>query len=148
MNPQEECPQETILHNRFQEEMRKEVYLMRELLSNMHQEEVSLMLQDKKSLQEILDTRSSLLEKLGCVRRDKQGVLQALEKSLPHFHRSIEVVSLYDQLSALSEKVHRQFFTNRHLTKHPDRSLLQSEYLHEKTRPSQKTKVITLQIKR
>lgn len=142
MNPQAEP-----LQNRFQEEMQKELYLMRELLSNMHQEEVSLMLQDKRSLQEIMDIRSSLLEKLGGVRREKQSALHALETGCPYLSHSIEIVSLYDQISTLSEKIHRQFFTNRHLTKHPDRSLLQNEYLHEKTKPSQKTKVITLQIK-
>ena len=148
MNPQDDPVLEMALQNKFQEEMQKEVYLMRELLSNMHQEEVSLMLQDKRCFQEILDTRSTLLEKLGRVRRDKQGLLHALEKSSPYLSHSIEILSLYDQISTLSEKIHRQFFTNRHLTKHPDHSLMQSEYLHEKRKPSQKTKVITLQIKR
>ncbi|MEN9344027.1 MAG: hypothetical protein RLZZ453_814 [Chlamydiota bacterium] len=134
------------LQNCIEKEMEKEVYLMRELLSNMHQEEVSLMLQDKAALAATLDKRSSLLETLGSLRKNKQTMIKDLHGATPYFPSSIEMDTLYEQLNVLSEKIHRQFTTNRKLTLYPDRYLPHLEYLHEKTKAAQKTKVITLQI--
>lgn len=134
------------LQNCIEKEMEKEVYLMRELLSNMHQEEVSLMLQDKAALAATLDKRSSLLETLRFLRKNKQTMIKDLQGATPYFSSSIEMDTLYEQLNVLSEKIHRQFTTNRKLTLHPDRYLPHLEYLHEKTKASQKTKVITLQL--
>ncbi len=145
MNPQESLSNEhwTTLHHKLQEELQREVYLMRELLSNMHQEEVSLMLHDSGSLHQILELRASLLEKLSTIRIHKLSTLKEIEYISSGITPPLEITSLGDQLSALSEKIHRQTTTNQRLNTYP-------EYyykLAEPQRPKRKVAVATLQIK-
>lgn len=131
------------LHNLLQTQMQREVYLMRELLSNMHQEEISLMLHDGGSLQQILQQRSFLLEELSSLRLNKLETLNQIEHITPYLSTPLEISSLGDQVTALNEKVHRQTTTNQRLTSHPERYY----HLSETARPKKKVAVATLQIK-
>ena len=133
----------TTLHNQLQDQMQREVYLMRELLSNMHQEEISLMLHDRGSLHQILQQRSSLLEKLSSLRINKLEILSQIEDLPLYLSSSLEISSLHDQVTILSEKVHRQTTTNQRLTSHPE------HYSHftQAPRPKKKMAIATLQIK-
>lgn len=122
------------LHVSLRDDLQREIYLTRELLSNMHQEEVSLMLHDAGSLHQILQQRSEMLEKLSAIRLHRQETTDKIEKiaSVNHKHPSLEeilppndemsteILSLTDQLMALTEKIHRQHTQNQHLTEHPD----------------------------
>ncbi len=133
-----------MLHSQLQEEMQREVYLMRELLSNMHQEEISLMLNDKGSLQQILQQRSFLLEKLSGLRINKLETLKEIEHINPYFTTPLEINSLGDQLSCLTEKVHRQTSSNQRLSACPEHYY----HLTEQIRPKKKLTIATLQIKK
>src|SRR5579871_2884787 len=122
------------LHVSLRDALQREIYLTRELLSNMHQEEVSLMLNDAGSLHQILQQRSEMLEKLSALRLHRQETTDKIEKiaSANHKHPSLEeiipttdemsteILSLTDQLMALTEKIHRQYTQNQRLTEHPD----------------------------
>ena len=142
MNSQEpKVPEHwTTLHHELQEEMQREVYLMRELLSNMHQEEISLMLNDQGSLQQILHQRSFLLEKLSSLRLNKLETLKQIERS----NIPLEIDSLGEQLTCLTEKVHRQTNTNQRLITHPEHYY----HLAQEQRPKKKLAIATLQIKK
>ncbi len=124
----------------LQNQLQKEIYLMRELLSNMHQEEVSLILHDLGSRSELLDQRTQLLDKLSVLRNHKEETIQLLEIT----HSPLEIHSLIDQITALTEKVNRQTTTNRRLSTTPD----YYPQLTKVVRPKKKTMVTTLQIKR
>lgn len=136
------------LQQNLQEQLQKEVYLMRELLSNMHQEEISRMLHDKTTLAAILDSRSTLLDKLGSLRKVKFTTIQNMHNKAPYLPSSIEMSFLHDQLTTLSEKIQRQFSTNRRLANHPERYAYPSHYQQEQKTECRKIKVTTLQIYR
>jgi hypothetical protein len=122
------------LHVSLRDDLQREIYLTRELLSNMHQEEVSLMLSDSGSLNQILQQRSQMLEKLSAIRLHRQETTNKIEKiaSANHKHPSLdeilppnddtstEILSLTDQLVALTERIHRQHTQNQRLTEHPE----------------------------
>jgi flagellar biosynthesis/type III secretory pathway chaperone len=139
------------LHDTLVENLKKEVYLTRELLSNIHQEEISLMLHDAGSLAQVLQQRSSMLEKLSSLRSFRLETTHKIE----HLHDlhsadllSIEIASLNDQLSALTQRMSLQLSQTRRMNEHPDAySRFALPYL-EKKRPQKKTTVITLQVKK
>src|SRR6267154_4594384 len=109
------------LHVSLRDVLQKEIHLTRELLSNMHQEEVSLMLQDGGSLNQILQQRSQMLEQLSSLRLHRQETTEKIEKIASVLHKnpsldeilppneeiSTEILSLSDQLMALTEKINR-----------------------------------------
>ncbi len=138
-------------HDVLVENLKKEVYLTRELLSNIHQEEVSLMLHDAGSLSQVLQQRASMLEKLSSLRSLR---LETAHK-IAHLHslhstdlRSIEITSLNDQLAALTQRMNLQLSQTRRMNEHPDAySRFALPYL-EKKRPQKKSTVITLQVKK
>ena len=57
-----------MLHEQLSEALQKEVSIMRELLANLHQEELSLLLNDQGSLHELLEQRSRIIERLSMFR--------------------------------------------------------------------------------
>ena len=139
------------LHDALVENLKKEVYLTRELLSNIHQEEISLMLHDTGSLAQVLQQRSSMLERLSSLRSSR---LETAHK-IAHLHGlhsadllSIEIASLNDQLNALTQRMSLQLSQTRRMSEHPDAySRFALPYL-EKKRPQKKSTVITLQVKK
>ena len=124
------------LHVSLRDGLQQEIHLTRELLSNMHQEEVSLMLHDTGSLDQILQHRSQMLEKLSSLRLHRQEITKEIEKIASSTHKnpsldeilppneeiSTEILSLSDQLTALAERMNRQQSQNQRLAEHPDHS--------------------------
>ena len=151
------------LHCSLRDDLQKEIHLTRELLTNMRQEEVSLMLHDTGSLNLILQQRSQMLEKLSFLRVHRQETTQQIEKIVaiksesptldqilpPSEEISSEILSLSDQLTALHEKMNRQQSQNQRLAEHPDhhhypRPLEQSQ----EARPKRKASIATYQTKK
>lgn len=104
--------------------MQKEISMMRELLANMHQEELSLLMNDRGSWNNVMQQRSQLIERLSYLRverleatkkiedmvcaKDKAKEI-TLEEILPaDDENSCEILSLRDQLFALMEKMNFQ----------------------------------------
>ena len=145
------------LHNELRDDLQKEVHLTRELLSNMHQEEVSLMLHDAGSLNAILQQRAHMIEKLSSLRTHRRVTTEQIEKitgtpSLdkvlpPTEEITMEILSLSDQLMALTEKISRQSTQNQHIAAHGDHYSY-PQPLPAEVRPKRKASVATYQIKK
>lgn len=147
------------LHDVLKETLKKEVSMMRELLANMHQEEVSLLINDQGSVHELLQQRCIIVERLGALRTARLETTNKIEKiaskeGAPTLQNifpleeeiSTEIFSLRDQLMALTEQMNRQQTHNKHLTDHP-------EYIHSYIqqavpRAKRKASVATYQIKK
>lgn len=107
--------------------MRKEIDLMREILSNMMQEEVSLLSQNKTSWEDLMQSRFYLIEQIKVFRQDRINATNKLltlsdettfEKILSDEEEiTCEVVFLLDQLITLSEKINSQNIRNQMLSK-------------------------------
>ncbi len=137
------------LHSALKDLLKKEVSLSRELLSNMRQEEVSLMLHDQGSLTETLSQRSHLLQQLSALRLHRVETTKKIA-DLPPSNTpdidSIEIASLNDQLESLTARMTRELACNKknsyNFRDTPPFSML------KESRPKKKTTVITLQVKR
>jgi|ERR1700722_11543692 len=148
------------LHISLRDDLQKEIHLTRELLSNMRQEEISFMLQDTGSLNLVLQQRSEMLETLSILRLHRQDTTAKIEKiaSMQHKNPSLEellppseeisteILSLSDQLMALTERVNRQHSQNQRLAKYNDHHLPLQPAVE--VRPKRKSSVATYQIKK
>jgi hypothetical protein len=162
-------PEQPDLWNRLHDELKialqKEIALMRELLANLHQEELSMMLQDQGTHQQLILERSCMVEKLSLLRSTRHQATEKIfqfvgakntssdfDQILPHTDEtSCEILSLRDQLMALTEKMNRQQSRNHHLTEHPEYLLSlqhQERARQEQLRPKRKPTVATYQIKK
>lgn len=149
-----------ILHDTLRDDLQKEIHLTRELLSNMHQEEISLMLHDNGTLNFVLQQRYPMLDKLSFLRLRRQDTLEKIEKIAfcknkrpsidemlpPNEDTSTEILSLSDQLMALTERLNRQHTQNQHLTDHG--APTQQFQLAPEARPKQKSAIATYQVKK
>ncbi len=150
------------LHDALRDDLQKEIHLTRELLSNMHQEEVSLMLHDSGSLNVILQQRSHLVERLSFLRSHRLETTEKIEKIVckthqhptideilpPHEEISSEILSLSDQLMALTERMNRQQNQNQRLAEHGDSPRYPHFQPMNDPRPKKKASVTTYQIKK
>jgi hypothetical protein len=130
------------LQNVLCESLKREVALSREILSNMRQEELSLLLNDEGSLADTLYKRSGLLQTLSDLRYVRIETVRQISQ-LPEGKMditSIEIASLSDQLGVLTCSMARQQESGRH------RQLPVDPYLHV-PRPKKKAQVATLQVK-
>lgn len=135
------------LHEELRKGLEKEIRLTRELLSNMHQEEVSLMLHDSGTLNQVLEVRSEMLEELSLLRLRRVRTTQKIEKIAAVSHQEIlpEVISLTEQLMALTERMNRVHSQNQRLAAYGD------TYPHPhapQARPKRKAAVATYNIKK
>jgi uncharacterized protein with von Willebrand factor type A (vWA) domain len=150
------------LHGELKNGLAEEIRMTRELLSNMHQEEVSLMLHDAGSLNQVLQVRSLILEKLSSLRLMRQTITEKIQKiaSIKHENPSLEemlppneeisseILSLSDQLMALTERMNRMHAQNQRLEAsgdHPPYPLPQTE---AQSRPKKKASVATFHLKK
>jgi len=149
------------LHDALRDDLQQEIHLTRELLSNMRQEEVSLMLHDTGSLTVVMQHRSYLLEKLSFLRLHRLEMTQKIEKIVavehkpsldeilpPHEETSVEILSLSDQLATLTEKMNRQSNQNQRLAEHGDYIRYPQIPPIKSERPERKASVATYQIKK
>lgn len=119
---QQEAWKET--HAELQQSMKQEIETMREILANMHQEELSLMSKDKTAWAHIMEERSKLIARLSDLRDLRlQATLKLqslafpqggtdeipLEKLLPAEEASsCETLFLRDQMMALLDRLNLQ----------------------------------------
>lgn len=110
------------LHEEIKINLQKEVYLMRELLANLHQEVL-----DKEHSIQIMQQRQSLLERLNQARELRLVATQKLETLIDPSNKDLkleqimplddeqttEVLSLNDQLGALTKKMNQQNIDNQ-----------------------------------
>ena len=153
------------LQNELRVILEKEVFLMRELLTNLHQEEISLMLQDNGTCHYLLQQRSVLMERLCDLRSfrsrmndqisevlGKRPHEEAEEEIIPHSEEmGCEIINLRDQLVALTERMNLQQMRNQHLTAHPEHLLslrYQEKMAQEGLRAKRKPAVAVYQIKK
>lgn len=134
----------TQLHDEIKASLQKEVYLMRELLANLHQEVL-----DKEHSTQIMQQRQSLLERLNQARELRLAATQKLEILIDPSNKELkleqimplddeqttEVLSLNDQLGALTKKMNQQNMDNQS-------SLKQERRLKPKN-PKKKTAIAT-----
>jgi len=111
-------PDWTKAEESLKQSMEKEIKLMREILSNMIQEELSLHNQNKPLWEELMQSRFHLIEQVKIFRQDRMDATSKLlslsdektfEKILSDGEEiACEVVFLLDQLISLSEKINTQ----------------------------------------
>jgi hypothetical protein len=117
-----------VAHDQLKDSMRKEIGIMREVLANMLQEELSMQLNDKGSLDHILTERSLMIERLGNLRLARLEATKKLEE-LGAAHQggrllfegdvnSCEILSLSEQIMALTERMNAQNCRNNLLFQH------------------------------
>lgn len=110
--------------NQIQEQlklaMQKEVNLMREILANMHQEELSLLMNDTPSWQKVMDERSEMVLRMSYLRKQRDLVALQFKENAKHKSKKLfeilkagdeissEILSLLDQILALTERTNLQ----------------------------------------
>lgn len=102
-----------ILEEKFKESIQKEITLLRELLGNFLQEEMSLLKQDKTSWVQVMQDRFSLIEEIKQIRAAR------LPEESPGEEPSCDTLFLTDQLLALLQKIHHQTNHNENLLSNP-----------------------------
>lgn len=96
--------------------LQKEIHIMRELLANMHLEELSLQFQDKKEWEQVMIERSHMVSRLKFVREARLLAMQDFEiHSSFEDSDALEILSLRDQLLALAERMNLIRNRNEHL---------------------------------
>lgn len=117
--------------DKLKSSLQMEVHIMREILANMHQEELSLMLHDKSGWNKVMEERAQMVQRLGGLRTNRMQATQelqslagskkkneepTLEKLLATDEASsCEILSLCDQLTALTERMNTQNSRNQNL---------------------------------
>lgn len=92
---------------------------MRELLANMHREELSLQLCDKMGWEQVMIERSQMVTRLGSLREARLYATQLFEeKGSLEDTDAIEILTLRDQLLALAERMNTIKCRNEYLSQH------------------------------
>ncbi|MFI5333962.1 MAG: hypothetical protein ACHQT8_02200 [Chlamydiales bacterium] len=127
------------IHEELKRSMQKEITLMRDLLANMHQEELSLLMHDRTSWNKIMEERAKIVQNLGPWRskrteatdkliqhrdKEKKKTPQLEELLPPEQQSSCEILSLRDQLMALTERMNSQNCRNETLYKQVENKLV------------------------
>jgi hypothetical protein len=150
------------LHNYLRDGLQKEVHVTRELLSNLRQEEVSLMLHDMGSVNQIQQIRLQMLERLSTLRSSRLLTTRKIEKIAsienpeptleqilpPNEEISSEILSLTDQLMALTERLHLQNTQNQRMAQHGEHHRYAPTRDTAAERPKRKASVATIQVKK
>ncbi len=102
----------SILEERLQDSIQKEITLLRELLGNFLQEEMSLLKQDKPSWTQLMQDRFTLIEQIKEIRSGRAPIKPSKEET------SCDTLFLTDQLLALLQKIHHQTSHNENLLTH------------------------------
>jgi hypothetical protein len=119
--------------------MQKEVNMMREILSNMHREELSLQFNDKTSWEHVMIERAEMIDRLGTLRQKRMSATELFEKQSSYEdNEAIEILTLRDQIVALAERMNLIKCRNEYLSQH----LVLQEH------PSSQTSLPTPQIQR
>lgn len=150
------------LHQILKEDLQREILFTRELLSNMHQEEVSLMLQDKGTLNLVLEQQFHLFERLSALRLHRQEVTSKIEKivvnkkKIPSLEEllpssddiSTEILSLSDQLVSLTQRMQTQRSYNQHLEQTGKTISFHQQQMETPPRAKRKASIATYHLKK
>lgn len=148
------------LHTHLRDHLQEEVRLTRELLSNMHQEELSLILCDQGTLNQVLAQQFHLFERLSVLRLNRYKITLGIEKMVvekkktpsvdellpPAEEISTEILSLTDQLVCLTEHMSKKYGQNQNLSRRCDSSA--HFQLALQPRPKKKASVATYNLNR
>ncbi len=118
-------------HLELQKEMQKEIEIMRHVLSNLHEEEISLIHKDELLRKELLEKRAGLMGNLALIRQTQKTALERLHGLNPkeppikearlenvlsvEDQESCETFLLRDQILALNSRMHLQLSRNEAL---------------------------------
>jgi len=134
---------------------KKEIEIMRELLANLHEEELSLLEQNLTSWHQVIGDRSDLVVQLMDQRKTRieatkalESVAKKLSKELlpPQEETSCEILSQIDQLIALIDRTNLQNCRNEILFKEAKGKKevpLYCSYPHPLHKPKAKRKLST-----
>jgi len=119
-------------HTQLQQSMKKEIEAMREILANMHQEELSLLLNDRKTWAQVMEERAALIARLSDLRDSRLLATEKLESLTfpqgkpeevpleqllpPEDENSCETLFLRDQMVALIDRMNLQSNRNELLS--------------------------------
>jgi hypothetical protein len=92
----------------LQSSMKQEIGAMREMLANMHQEELCLIAHDQKAWTQVMMDRVSLLARLSELRSERLQCAKKLENLQDLAELDCEILSMRDQLASLVEKMNQQ----------------------------------------
>jgi hypothetical protein len=113
----------TELHTQLQELMKREIETMRQLLANLHQEEMFIVRKEKTYWNQLMEERGNLIHQLADLRQNRLrtgeslGSNTALEEILPPDNEnSWEILALRDQILALLDRMNLQTSRNEMLT--------------------------------
>ncbi len=137
--------------------LEKEIYLMREILASLHQEELALLQSNFRRFNQIMSERSDFVMKIGKQRQERVNSTASLTKIAiqqkrvgilpPEEASSCDVLTKLDQLIALSERINLQNCRNNALfdqAKQKRALPLKSPYPHPlHSCPMGKPKVVT-----
>jgi len=119
----------TEAHTKLQNLMKKEIDTMRELLGNLHQEEMLIIQKEMGYWNQLMEERSHLISQLSHLRQDRASITESLE-SMAHLHPNVsleellppdhentwELLALRDQMFALLDRMNLQCSRNEMLT--------------------------------
>jgi len=121
-------------HTDLQNIMKKEIDTMRELLGNLHQEEMLIIQKEVSHWKQLMEERGHLIEQLSYLRQDRiaaTGILEAINNAHPNVpleellppdsENSCELLALRDQMFALLDRMNLQCSRNEmlsHLSRH------------------------------
>jgi flagellar biosynthesis/type III secretory pathway chaperone len=133
-------------HGELKTSMQKEIDVMREILANMHQEEMSIVRHDKLAWDQIMRDRFLMIQRLSIFRTarmeatqkletlaslDHQGKKVTIEQILPPSNEdSCEILLLLDQILALTVRMNRQNSRNETLFEQSQHSVENPLSLH------------------
>lgn len=118
----------TELHTQLQSLMKKEIDMMRELLGNLHQEEMFIIRKDKTCWNQLMEERAHLISELSDLRQNRILTTENLESAAFNAHdapledllppdneNSWELLALRDQMLSLLDRMNLQCSRNEML---------------------------------
>lgn len=125
-----ENQQWTELHTELQTLLKKEIDTMRELLGNLHQEEILIIQKDMSYWNQLMEERGQLIHKLSSLRENRISTTETLESRTTFSHSNVpleellpidnenswELLALRDQMFALLDRMNLQCSRNEMLT--------------------------------
>ena len=118
----------TPAHAELHRVMKREIETLRELLANLHQEELLILQKETSYWKTLMEERRALVEQLNDLKQSRLVAIKSLEESavqtnlsleqlLPLSHASSwEILSLRDQILTLSDRMSLQSSRNEMLT--------------------------------
>jgi len=142
-------------HTDLQNLLKKEIDTMRELLGNLHQEEMLILQKEMAYWNQLMEERGLLIQHLSHLRQDRMYTTEILE-SMNHSHANVpleelvppdnenswELLALRDQMLALMDRMNLQCSRNEMLTQLAHHQAAPQQ--HPEKLPEKKISIATL----